>query len=128
MTKPPPSYTLNTDITLAELLQALKKLQRKKAGGLDGMKVEFILDARKLLHMLLLITFNYFLAEGFLEALSIGVVHTFFKGGHASKFDNYRGIMVRLILAKLFVMILDKRLNEWATCQGLSWVSQILLH
>ncbi len=62
----PPSHTLNADITLAKLLQALKKLQNNKAAGLDGMKVEFILDAGKLLHMPLLTTFNCFLAEGFL--------------------------------------------------------------
>jgi hypothetical protein len=73
------------------------------------MKAEFILDAGELLHMLLLTTFNYFLEEGFPEALYIGVVHALLKGGNASKFDNYRGIIVKLILAKLFVMILDKR-------------------
>jgi hypothetical protein len=89
-------------------------LQKNEAAGLDGMKVEFILDAKELLHMPLLITFNCFLAEGFLEAFSTGVVHPFFIGGNASKFDNYRGIMVRPILAKLFTMILDKRLSEWA--------------
>jgi len=62
---------------------------------------------------------NCFLAEGFLEALSIGVVHAFFKGGNASEFDNYRGITVGPILAKLFAMILDKRLNEWVEQHGL---------
>jgi hypothetical protein len=77
------------------------------------MKSEFILDAGELLHMPLLTTFNCFLEEGFLEALSSGVVHAFFKGGNASKFDNYRGITVGPILAKLFAMILDKRLSEW---------------
>jgi hypothetical protein len=112
--EPPPNHTLNTDIALIELLQALQKLQKNKVAGLDGMKVEFILDARELLHMPLLITFNCFLAKGFLKAFSTGVVHAFFIGGNASKFDNYRGIMVRPILAKLFTMILDKRLSEWA--------------
>jgi hypothetical protein len=62
VTEPPPSHTLNTDITLTELLQALKKLQRNKAADLDGMKAEFILDVGKLLHMPLLTTFNCFLA------------------------------------------------------------------
>jgi len=52
--------------------------------------------------------------EGFPKALSTRVVHALFKGGNASKFDNYRGIMVGPILAKLFIMILDKRLSEWA--------------
>jgi hypothetical protein len=119
VTKPPLSHTLNTDITLAELLQALKKLQKNKAAGLDGMKAKFILDARELLHMPLLITFNCFLEEGFPKALSTRVVHTLFKGGDASEFDNYRGIMVRLVLAKLCAMILDKRLSEWVEQHGL---------
>jgi len=69
--------------------------------------------------MPLLTTFNCFLEEGFLETLSIGVLHVFFKGGDASKFDNYRGITVGPILAKLFIMILDKRLSEWAEHHGL---------
>ncbi len=119
MTKPPPSHTLNIDITLVELLQVLKKLQRNKAIGLDGMKAEFVLDARELLHMPLLTAFNCFLVEGFPEAFSTRVVHTLFKGGNAFKFDNCRGIMVGLILAKLFIMILDKRLSEWAEQHGL---------
>jgi hypothetical protein len=114
VTESPPSHTLNANITLAELLQALKKLQRNKVAGLDGMKAEFILDAGELLHMPLLTTFNCFLAEGFPKALSTGVVHALFKGGDASKFNNYRGITVGPILAKLFAMILDKRLSEWA--------------
>jgi hypothetical protein len=60
------------------------------------MKAEFILDARKLLHMPLLKAFNYFMVEGFLKTLSTGVVHVLFKGGDASEFDNYRGIKVGL--------------------------------
>ncbi len=112
MTEPPPSHTLNTDITLAELLQALKKLQRNKVADLDGMKTEFILDVGELLHMPLLIKFNYFLVKGFLETLSTGVVHALFKGGDASEFDNFRGITVGPILAKLVTMILDKRLSK----------------
>jgi hypothetical protein len=42
------------------------------------------------------------------------VAHTLLKGGNAFEFDNYRGIMVRLILAKLLDMILDKQLSMWA--------------
>jgi hypothetical protein len=41
------------------------------------------------------------------------VVHAFFKGGDASEFDNYKGIIVGPILTKLFAIILDKRLSEW---------------
>jgi hypothetical protein len=97
----------------------LKKLQINKVVSFDGIKVEFILDVRELLHMPLLTMFNCFLEEGFLEALSTRVVHALFKGGNASEFDNYRGTTVRPILAKLFAMILDKRLSEWAKQHGL---------
>jgi len=83
------------------------------------MKAEFILDAGELLHIPLLTTFNYFLIEGFLKALSTGVVHALFKGGDASEFDNYRGITIGLILTKLFAMILNKRLSKWAKQHGL---------
>jgi hypothetical protein len=75
--------------------------------------------------MPLLTTFNCFLKEGFLEALSTGVVHAFFKGGDASKFDNYKGITVGPILAKLFVMILEKRLSEWVKQHGLCAKGQV---
>jgi hypothetical protein len=91
----------------------LKKLQRNKVVGLDGMKAEFILDAGELPHMPLLIAFNCFLAEGFPKALSTRMVHAFFKGGDASEFDNYTGITVGSIPTKLFAMILDKKLSKW---------------
>jgi hypothetical protein len=83
------------------------------------------MDVGELLHMPLLTTFNCFLAEGFLEALSIGVVHTFFKRGDVAEFDNYKGITVGPILAKLFTMILNKRLNKWVEQHGLRAKGQV---
>jgi hypothetical protein len=55
------------------------------------MKVVFILDAGELLHMPLLIAFNRFLVEGIPEALSTGVVHTFFKGAMPSNLTTIGG-------------------------------------
>jgi hypothetical protein len=83
------------------------------------MKAEFILDAGELLHMPLLTTFNCFLEKCFLEALSTGMVHALFKVGDASEFDKYKGITVVPILAKLFAIILNKRLREWVEQHGL---------
>ncbi len=123
MTKSPPSHTLNTYITFTKLLQVLKKLQRNKVAGLDGMKTKFILDARELLHMPLLTTFNCFP-----KTLSTGVVHMFFKGGDVSEFNNYKGITIGPILVKLFTTILDKRLSEWAKQHGLHAKGQARFH
>jgi hypothetical protein len=59
------------------------------------------------------------LKKVFQKPFSIGVVQVLFKGGDASKFDNYKGIIVGPILAKLFAMILEKRLSKWVEQHGL---------
>jgi hypothetical protein len=69
--------------------------------------------------MSLLTSFNCFIVEGFLKPSSFGVVHALFKGGDAFEFHNYRGITIGPILAKLSIMILDKRLNKWVKQHGL---------
>ncbi len=56
------------------------------------------------------------------------MVHALFKGGDASKFDNYRGIIVGPILAKLFVMILEKSMSEWVEQHGLRAKGQVGFH
>ncbi len=48
-----------------------------------------------------------------------------FKACNDSKFAKYRERIVGLILAKLFVMILDKRLSEWAEQHGLRAKGQV---
>jgi hypothetical protein len=42
-----------------------------------------------------------------------------YKGGDCSQFDNYRGIIVGLVLAKVFVMILESRISQWAEINDL---------
>jgi hypothetical protein len=50
------------------------------------------------------------------------------KGAITFEFDNYKGITVGPILAKLFAMILDKRLNKWAEQHGLCAKGQVRFH
>jgi hypothetical protein len=42
-----------------------------------------------------------------------------YKGGDCSQFDNYRGITVGPVLAKVFVMILESRISQWAETNDL---------
>ncbi len=104
---------LNADITLAEIAEAVKKLKRNKAAGLDGIKAEFIIDAYDTLAPHLLRIFNQFLDNNFPAELSVGVIHPIFKAGDHDDPGNYRGITVGPVLAKLFAMILDQRLATW---------------
>jgi len=105
---------LNVDITLVEVQQAFKKLKRHKVVSIDGIKPEFLLDAAVALQQPILITFNKILCEGYCESLYVGIIHALYKGGDYSQFDNYRGITVRPVLAKVFAMILESRISQWA--------------
>jgi hypothetical protein len=102
---------LNVDITLVEVQQAFKKLKRHKVVGIDGIKPEFLLDVATALQQPLLIAFNKILREGYCESLFVGIIHALYKGGDCNQFDNYRGITVGPVLAKVFAMILESRIN-----------------
>jgi len=110
---------LNVDITLIEVQQAFKKLKRHKVTGIDGIKPEFLLDAAAALQQPLLIAFNKILCEGYCESLFVGIIHALYKGGDCSQFDNYRGIIVGPVLAKVFAMILESRISQWAETNDL---------
>ncbi len=66
-----------------------------------------------------MIAFNKILCEGYCESLSVGIIHALYKGGDCSQFDNYRGITVGPVLAKVFTMILESRINQWAETNDL---------
>jgi len=110
---------LNVDITVVEVQQTFKKLKRHKAASIDGIKPEFLLDVAAALQQPLLIAFNKILRKGYCESLSVGIIHALYKGGDCSQFDNYRGIIVGLVLAKVFAMILESRISQWVETNDL---------
>jgi hypothetical protein len=97
----------------------MRRLKRNKFARLDGIKAEFLLDADNMLHVPLQIVFNKLLQQGYSIGLFIGVIHALHKGGDALQFENYRGITVGLVLAKVFAMILEAQLSSWAEERGL---------
>jgi hypothetical protein len=111
--------TLSQDIQLCEISDAIKKLKRGKAVGLNGVKAEFMIDGCEALLHTLQTLFNKLLSEGFCSSLAVGVIHALFKSGDASSVDNYRGITVGPVIAKLFAMVLDSRLSSWAKRKGI---------
>jgi len=97
----------------------MRRLKRNKSVGLNGIKAEFLLDADDMLHVPMQIVSNKLLQQGYLVGLSTGVIHALHKGGDALQFENYRGITVGPVLAKVFAMILEARLSSWAEERGL---------
>ncbi len=77
------------------------------------------MDADAALQQPLLIAFNKILREGYCESLSVGIIHALYKGGDCSQFDNYKGIIVGPVLAKVFVMILESHISQWAKTNDL---------
>jgi hypothetical protein len=77
------------------------------------------LDAAVALQQPLLIGFNKILRKGYCESLSVGIIHAMYKGGDCSQFDNYRGITVGPVLTKVFAMILESRMSQWAETNDL---------
>jgi hypothetical protein len=92
----------------------MKRLKRNKFVGLVGIKAEFLLDVGDMLHVPLQIVFNKLLQQGYSASLSTRVIHALHKGGDALQFENYRGIIVGLVLTKVFAMILEARLSSKA--------------
>jgi len=78
-----------------------------------------MLDVGVMLHVPLQNVFNKLLQQGYSASLSTGGIHALHKGGDASQFENYRGITVGPVLAKVFAMILEAWLSSWAEERGL---------
>ena len=96
----------------------IKKLKRGKSPGIDGVSADMVIDGGDLLHDCLLQLFNRMLATSFPECLSVGVITAVFKSGEKSDMSNYRGITVGPVFAKLFAMIIERRLASWAEEHG----------
>ena len=110
---------LHDSVSTAETARALKRLRRNKAAGIDGIRAEHLLDACQLLLEPMAATFTHLLLDGVPQCLCKGVIHPIFKAGAKGNLSNYRGITVTPVLSKLFAMILEARLSEWAECSGI---------
>jgi len=111
--------SLSQDISTFEVAEPINKLKWGKAAGLDGVKVEFVIDGCDALLAFLQTLFNKLFNEGFCGSLVVGVIHALFKSGDASSVDNYRGITVGPVIAKIFAMVLESKLSCWVEEQGI---------
>ena len=59
-------------------------------------------------------TFNQILEKGVAPSWCIGLIHPIFKAGDKDDPGNYRGIMVVVILSKLYAVVLEARATAWA--------------
>ena len=96
----------------------IRKLERGTSPGIDGVSADMVTGGGDLMHECLLHLFNCMLATHFPECLSVGMITAVFKSGGKSDMSNYRGITVGPVFAKLFAMIIERRLASWAEKHG----------
>ena len=106
---------LNSEILRTELLTAIKQLRNGARSGPDLLLNEFFKNGSETLVTYLHNLFNKLFQMGyFLENWSEGFIVPIFKKGDINQVSNYRGITLLSTLGKLFIRILNSRLNKWA--------------
>ena len=127
--------SLNQPIDICEILAALEKFKCGKSADLEGLTEECLKFAQVLLpagsrmYILLPIIYHLFthiFQHGNLpQQWTTNIQCPIFKGkGSEFQTDNYRGIAIGSILAKLFSSVLDTRLQQWAELHNLRACSQ----
>lgn len=120
-------YLLDTPFTVEELEQALQKLKMRKASGPDGLFAEHLKFGRQaLLTWLLKILNSIIELEAIPDILKCGSITPIYKGGGKDPLDknNYRGITVASVLAKVLEFLILERLNTVLLQAGIPHVNQ----
>ena len=120
-------YLLDTPFTVEELGQALRKLKMRKACGLDGLFAEHLKFGGQAVFTWLLNILNCVIElEAIPDILKGGSITPVYKGGGKDPLDknNYRGITVASVLAKVLESLILERLNTVLLEAGVPHVNQ----
>ena len=94
---------------------AIKSLNRGKSYGLDNLIDEMFIDGIHALSPLLVNIFNYIFESGtYPQEWLKGIIASIPKKGYLTDANNYRGITIMSVFAKLFSIILNNRLVKFA--------------
>lgn len=118
-------HVMNIPVSTDEVARALSSLRNNVAAGCDGLPAEFYKHActrdnnsRPLEHLLLeylVLLFNHFFSRGQLpQKWGTSLITLVFKKGDKSNWAHYRPLAVTLVIAKIYALILNARLTQWA--------------
>ena len=127
-TNKPDDYAarLNIPITKKELKEVIKGLKNKKAAGLDRLTTEFLKASPDRINKITLKLLNLIFVERLVpEDWCLGIINPIHKDGCKEDPDNYRGICISSVFAKLLSTIMNKRLNTFLEEKKILHKSQI---
>ena len=105
---------LNEDISLTEVREAIGHLKGNKAAGPDGIIPEVFIHSSEIISSFLVLLFNKIFSSGqYPLAWTEALIQPIHKRGDINLPDNYRGISLLNICAKLYSHIIDKRLSRF---------------
>ena len=97
------------------MIIAIKSLDRGKSYGLDNLINEMFIDGIHVLSPLLVNIFNHIFESGtYPQEWLKGIIVPIPKKGDLTDANNYRGITIMSVFAKLFSIILNNRLVKFA--------------
>jgi hypothetical protein len=122
-------HPLNAPFSDEEIEEVLLQLQNRVAAGSDGIPPEFIKyavtrDEHGRVQDHILVPFLKHLFQWMFDNASVpdkwgeALLTLVFKGGDKGDWGNYRPIAVMQVLAKIYGLVLNKRLNVWAENNG----------
>jgi exonuclease III len=124
-----PDHPLNAPFTQEEINVVLSGLHNGVACGWDGVPAEFykyavLRDERGQVQSYILAPYLQVLFQWMFDNASLpelwgeALLTLVFKAGDPSDWGNYRPIAIIQVLSKIFALVLNNRLNNWAEAEG----------
>lgn len=111
---------LDTPPQLNEVAQVLKELENGKAAGMDGIRPEMLRYGGKRLAQVLTLLFQFLWKLEYMpQEWKQGGIFPIYKKGGAEDPNNYRGITLLSVVAKVWDRIINTRLTKWGEKRGL---------
>ena len=112
--------------TLEVIKKGIRRLKKNKAVAMDLLSNDMIIACEEIIAPLLVHLFNRILQyELPPEIWCLGIIVPLFKSGESNDVNNYRGITVNSCLSKLFMLLMNDRLQEECDKNGLIHFNQI---
>ena len=106
---------LDCKFEIGEVILAIKSLKKGKSSGVDLLNPEIFIEGSDILAPILCRLFNYMFENSvYPESWTKGIIVPVPKKGNLNDANNYRGITLTSIFSKIFSLLLDNRLREWA--------------
>ena len=118
--------SLMKEVDSDEIMKGIKALKKGKAVATDLISNDIIIATAEIITPFLVALFNKIIKyEITPEDWALGIIIPLFKSGDASDTNCYRGITINSCLSKLFMMLMNVRLQDFCNQQGIIHFNQI---